>query len=128
MSEIHETINMCVCVKVLSCDPKGDHVTFKWKKKICKSKPNEIYLHRLYHTRLTETFHTLSLLSLLFARECHESSRCFYGEVLAVARSLLTELDVTPRLDVTKTNCAKKEKKKKRVGAQWSGPQIKHRR
>lgn len=36
MSEIHETINMCVCVKVLSCDPKGDHVTFKWKKKSAK--------------------------------------------------------------------------------------------
>lgn len=96
MGEPQETINKRVCIKVLSCDSKGVHVTFKWK--ISKNKPTEIYLHLLYLTELTETFYTLTLHSFHFAMESHESSCCFYGEVLAVMHSLLTQLNVTQRL------------------------------
>lgn len=54
----------------------------------------------------------LTLPSFLFAIESHESSGCFYGEVLAVVHSLLTQLDVTQRLT------SQKHTTQKRVGAQ----------
>lgn len=55
MSEIQEAIDTRVCIKVLSCDPKGDHVNFKWeiskkeKKKLLRY--TCIYLHLLYLTK-----------------------------------------------------------------------------
>lgn len=59
-SETQETIDTRVLIKVLSCDPKGDQVTFKWK--ISKNKPTEIYL--LCLTKLANIFELCTLHSL----------------------------------------------------------------
>lgn len=115
-----EKLSTRVCIKVLSCDPKGDHV-------ISKYKPTEIYQDLLYLTNLTETFHTLTLHSFLcvFAIERDKSSGCFSWHVWGgiSGRAQFTHTTWCDAMsDVTRTYCAR------RLGAQWTRAQIKHRR
>lgn len=109
-------------VFALKCFPVtlGDHVTFIWK--ISKTDLLKIPASTV-SCKTNRNIYMLTPHSFHFAIESHESPRCFYGEVLAVMHSLLTQLDMTQHLTSQKRTAQKKQ-----VGAQWSGAQIKHRR
>lgn len=91
-----------------------------------KKETTEIYLHIPAFTvsYKRQTFYTLALHLFLFAIESHESSGCFYGEVFSGLAQFAhaTRHDATS--DVTKNILSIK----KRLSAQWSIAQIKHRR